>query len=222
MKKIWALTHIDLYQILCPPKVKGFTNKHSVKLKDEEVIYSQNQIDNNVYLVSNGKVKIVTYDSSGKEIIKQILIKGELFGEKIVLNQNKRDEFAIACKDNTQVCSMNIQQMKGVMRNNERFETEVFKIIGFKLKKVERRLELLVGKDVESRIASFIYDSYIEKGNRKIVNNLSHLDISKLLATSRESVTKTFNKLKHENIIDYTRKEILILNPERLKEMSLD
>jgi CRP-like cAMP-binding protein len=112
--------------------------------------------------------------------------------------------------------------MKKLMRDNQRFESSIYKFIGLRLKKIERRLELLIDKDVETRIMSFIYDLYEDTNSPTVSNHLSHSDIAKLLGTSRESVTKMFNRLKKEGIIDYTRNEITIHQPERLCEMSGD
>ena len=222
MPEIWSLSNINLYEILCPPKLKGYVDENAIEVHKGEIIYSEHYGESKVYLVSKGKVKIVTYDSQGHETVKLILSKGELFGEKHILGDVKSNEFAIACDNPTQVCGINIGEMKKLMRKNERFESSIYKFIGLRLKKIERRLELLIGKDVETRIISFIYDLY-EEGNSPIVSNhLSHSDISKLLGTSRESVTKVLNRLKKDRIIDYTRKEIKIHDPDRLCEMAGD
>ena len=220
MKSHWVLSNINLYQILCPHKLDGYSKKNGNTYGKQDVIYAEHQNDQNIYLVTKGKVKIVNYDKAGNELVRHILVKGELFGEKIVLNENSRDEFAVACSNGTEVCAMNLSTLHQLMRRNHRFETKIYKLISLKLRKVERRLELLVGKDVETRIITFIYDLYREDHNSRIANSLSHQDIAKLLATSRETVTKTFNKLKQEGVIDYNRKEITITNVEKLAILS--
>ena len=222
MTNIWSLSNINLYEILCPPKLKGYVDENAIEVHKGEVIYSEHFGESKVYLVSKGKVKIVTYDNQGHETIKQILSKGELFGEKHILGDVKSNEFAIACNNPTEVCAINIGDMKKLMRKNERFESSIYKFIGLRLKKIERRLELLVGKDVETRIISFIHDLYEDNDSQIVHNHLSHSDIAKLLGTSRESVTKVFNRLKKSGIIDYSRKEIKVNEPEKLCEMSGD
>ena len=220
MKSHWVLSNVNLYQILCPHKIDGYAKRSGKTYGKQDVIYSENQNDQNVYLVTKGKVKIVNYDKAGNELVRHILVKGELFGEKIVLNENSRDEFAVACSNGTEVCAMDLTTMHNLMRRNHRFETKIYKLISLKLRKVERRLELLVGKDVETRIITFIYDLYREDNQLRIANRLSHQDIAKLLATSRETVTKTFNKLKQEKVIDYNRREIIVTDVEKLLLLS--
>lgn len=220
MSDIWTLTNINLYDILCPPKLKGYVDENAIEVHKGDVIYSEHYGESKVYLVSKGKVKIVTYDNHGNETVKLILSKGELFGEKHILGEVKSHEFAIACDNPTEVCAINIGEMRKLMRKNERFESSIYKFIGLRLKKIERRLELLVGKDVETRIISFIHDLYEDSDSPTVHNYLSHSDISKLLGTSRESVTKVFNHLKKDGIIDYTRKEITVKKPEKLCAMA--
>jgi CRP-like cAMP-binding protein len=220
MNNTWALSNINLYDILCPSKLKGYVDENAIELGKGQIIYSHHQVENKVYLVNKGKVKIVTYDKEGNEVVKLILSKGEIFGEKIILGDIKSNEYAIACNNPTEVCAVNIAKMKELMRDNKRFELRIYKMIGLRFQKIERRLELLIGKDVETRIIRFIHDLYSENENTVFVNHLSQSDISKLLGTSRESVTKVFNKLKKDDIIDYTRKEIIIRDPLKLSEMS--
>ncbi len=222
MPEIWSLSNINLYEILCPPKLKGYVDENAIEVNKGQIIYSEHHGENKIYLVSKGKVKLVTYDSQGNETVKLILSKGELFGEKNILGDIKSNEFAIACNNPTEVCAINIGEMRKLMRDNQRFESSIYKFIGLRLKKIERRLELLIGKDVEIRIMSFIHDLYEDTNSPTIANHLSHSDISKLLGTSRESVTKVFNRLKKDGIIDYTRKEITIHQPAKLCEMSGD
>ncbi|MCP3928246.1 MAG: Crp/Fnr family transcriptional regulator [Bacteroidetes bacterium] len=220
MEKYWSLEKINVYEILCPPKIKKESENIGKRYSKEEVVYFEENSDDNVYLVSNGKVKLVTYDNEGNEIIKQIITKGGLFGEKLLLNESVRKEFAVSCTNQTTICSMNIKNMKKLMRDNENFSTAVYKFIGFKFAKIERRLELLVGKDVTTRIASYIYDMYKETNQLTISQNLSQKEIGSLLGTSRESVAKIFNQLKSQNIIEYNRKKIIIKNLAGLRELS--
>lgn len=217
----WILSNINLYKILCPPKLKDYDKELGNCFAKEDIIYAHDQKDYNVYLVSKGKVKIVNYDEAGNEIVRQILVKGEVFGEHVVLDEEKRTEYAVAHSNNTRVCAMNLNRMRHLMRENERFEVTIYKLIGWKLKKIQRRLDLLVGKDVVGRICSFIYDLYLEN-NQEIRFELpfTHADIAKLLAMSRESVSKIFSQLKTKGILDYTRKQIQLKDIEQLTELA--
>lgn len=220
MNNFWNLSNINLYRILCPPKIKDFAKKKGHVYSKEEVIYLDKSKDPIVYLVSSGKVKLVKYDSNGEEVVYHILTKGELFGEKLLLGGTTRSENAIACSENTTLCSMNLKGMKDLMRKNENFSTAIYKLIGFRISKIERRLELLIGKDVRTRLASFIYDLYLDNESLTIMNHLTQKEIGALLGASRESISKEFKFLTGQNIIQISRKEIIIKDLEGIKKLS--
>ncbi|MGB0839159.1 MAG: Crp/Fnr family transcriptional regulator, partial [Chitinophagales bacterium] len=215
-----ALNNVNLYRILCPIKLKKYEKEHGRVYEKDQVIYHKGMSAEKIYLINKGKVKLVNYDDKGGEIVKQILVKGELFGENIILSQCERKEYAVACQNKTSVCSMNLTTMKQLMREDQRFSTAIYKLIGLRFRKIERRLELLLGKDVASRVASFVYDLYEEQQNETISHSFSQKDMASLLATSRESVAKVFNQMKNDQLIDYSRKQIRIKNLASLRKMS--
>ncbi len=222
---MWYLDNINLYDILCPPKIKGYVDKHFINHKKNDIIYNQSSPINKVYLVSKGKVKVVYYTEEGNEIIKAILTKGELFGEKALLGDQAQNEQAIALTDNTQLCPLSLDKMYELMRDNGRFSLEISKIISFRLKKTERRLERLLFKDAKTRLLEFIQDLVEEQAaSAKDAVEINHFytqnDIANLIGTSRETVTKLLNQFKQEGILEYSRRTITIYNKEAFSKLS--
>jgi len=230
---MWYLDNIDLYDILCPHKVKGYADKHFLNHHKNDIIYSQSTPHKKVYLISKGKVKVVNYSEEGNEIIKAILTKGELFGEKALLGDGAQDEQAIAMTDNTQLCPLSVDKMYELMRDNGRFSLEISKIIGFRLRKMERRLERLLFKDARTRLIEFILDLLEEQHGKAGVSGsesssheieLQHFytqsDIANLIGTTRETVTKLLNQFRQEGLLEYSRKNILIKNKEAFYNLS--
>ena len=222
---MWYLDNINLYDILCPPKIKGYVDKHFINHKKNDIIYNQATPINKVYLVSKGKVKVVYYTEDGNEIIKAILTKGELFGEKALLGDHVQNEQAIALTDNTQLCPLSLDKMYELMRDNGRFSLEISKIISFRLKKTERRLERLLFKDAKTRLLDFIKDLIEEQGtSTKDALEINHYytqnDIANLIGTTRETVTKLLNQFKQEGLLEYSRKTIIIYDKEAFSKLS--
>ena len=222
---MWYLDNINLYDILCPPKIKGYIDKHFINHKKNDIIYNQSSPINKRYLVSKGKVKVVYYTEEGNEIIKAILTKGELFGEKALLGDQAQNEQAIALTDNTQLCPLSLDKMYELMRDNGRFSLEISKIISFRLKKTERRLERLLFKDAKTRLLEFIQDLIEEQSDpAKDAVEINHYytqnDIANLIGTTRETVTKLLNQFKQEGILEYSRKTITIYNKEAFSKLS--
>ena len=117
--------------------------------------------------------------------------------------------------EDTSICPMTIEQMQELMLENKQLSLKIYKLIGFRIKKLERRIESLVFKDAKSRIIDFIKDLAHEKGKKvgfetMIKNNYTHQDIAKLTGTSRQTVTTILNELKEQNLINFDRRRILI------------
>ena len=83
-------------------------------------------------------------------------------------------------------------------------------------------METLIFKDAKSRIVDFIKRIADERGvpvgkETLIKTSLTHQDIAKLTATSRQTVTTTLNELKENNLIYFDRRRILIRDMVALK-----
>lgn len=218
MSSIWHFEDVNLFGMLCPHKFKAYKAKHDFDAyKKSDYIYIEEDSANKIYLIEKGKVKIGYYNENGGEVIKAILSKGELFGEKAILGMNKRDEFAQSIDNETSICPVDVNKMHYLMRNNQKFSFKIYKFIGFKLKKLERRLQLLLFKDAKTRLLEFLdelcadYGHNCEKTGDDIIKHpYTQKDIASLIGISRPTLNTLMNDLKLENIIDFNRKEIRI------------
>jgi len=222
---IWFFEGVNLYKVFCPHNVKrDFDTKHKfVNYDKEEFVYLSEEPSKHVYLVVDGRIKIGSYSHQGKENIKAILQKGEVFGELAIVGEENRKEFAQAM-DNVTICPLTIKDMDGLMKRNKDLSFKITKLIGLKLRRAERRIESLVFKDASTRIIEFLIDSAEERGQKVgletlVKDFLTHQDISNLTATSRQTVTTTLNQLREANLINFDRKRLLIRDIDKLKNL---
>jgi len=110
---------------------------------------------------------------------------------------------------------MSKDDFKSLIQENQILNFRVTKNLGQKLKKIEKKLESLIFLDARTRIVEFLREMAVENGQRVgyetlVHNSLTHLDIAKLTATSRQTVTTVLNELREQNQIYFDRKRILI------------
>jgi len=217
MNQFWYLECVNLFKIICPHKYKEYKDSHTLKKIDKkEFIYFNEDSSNTVYLINSGKVKIGYYREDGKEIVKSILGKGEVFGENAFLHEGKRTEFAQSIAGNTIICPVHIDTLEELMKDNKSFSLSFYKLINFRIKKLERRLELLLFKDVRQRTIEFILE--LKKDYGKILLNdevlikhpYSQKEIACLIGVSRPSLNLVMNELKNQGYLSFKRKEILL------------
>ena len=218
MKSLWFFEDVNLFNIFCPHKFKAYKKAHSFNAyKKQDYIYFQQDSSNKIFLIEKGKVKIGYYSENGEEIVKAILTKGEIFGEKAILGEIKRDEFAQSIDNLTSICPVSIETMHDLMRDNKTFSFKIYKFIGLKFKKLERRLQLLLFKDAKTRLNEFLDELCKEYGYncKKTGDHIIHhpytqKDIASLIGISRPTLNTLLNDLKENRIIDFNRKQIRI------------
>jgi CRP-like cAMP-binding protein len=219
---LWYFESVNLYNILCPHKTKDMDKKHEFRtFKRDQVIYRPDEPSQFIYMVAEGRVKIVHYLDDGKEVVKAILTKGEIFGELALAGEEKRTDFAQAMDGDTTICPMSIDDLKALMWEDKELSFRLLKLVGLRLIRMERKLELMVFKDARTRIVEFLRDAASWKGKKvgfetMIPTKLTHKDIAALTGTSRQTVTTILNELKEKNLIYFDRKKILIRDLERL------
>lgn len=219
---LWYFESVNLYNLLCPHKVKRLAEKHEfIRFKRQQFIYMPDDSATHIYLVAEGKVKVGHYLENGDEVLSAILSRGEIFGELAMAGEEKRRDFAQAMEE-TVVCPLTIEELKGLMYNDKELSFKILKLIGLRIMKLERKLELLVFKDARTRIVEFLKDMAAWKGKKVgfetlVQTSLTHKDIAALTGTSRQTVTTILNELKEANLINFNRKQILIRDLDGLK-----
>jgi len=213
---LWYFESVNLYQILCPHRVKSMAEKHTYNTyKKDEFIYFPDEAATHIYMIVSGRVRLGHYQEDGKEAVTAILSTGEIFGELAMAGEDIRKDYAQAMDANTTICPLSIENLKELMREDRELSFKLLKLIGFRLMKLERKLELLVFKDARTRIVEFLKDTASWKGKKvgfetMIPTRLTHKDIAALTGTSRQTVTTILNELKSKNLINFDRKKILI------------
>lgn len=220
---LWFLENIDVTGIFCPKKIgRGDLEKHAHKVYPKgDYIYLPNEYANRVFFLTEGRVKIGSYNQEGKEITKAILTKGEVFGELSMIGESKRRDFAYAMEKTT-VCILSTQEMQTLMRDHNAFGLFMMKIMGSRVLQMEKRLESLVFKDSRTRIIEFLYDLAQEKGHqvgfeREVRKFLTHQEIANLTATSRQTVTTVLNELRKQEILTFNRRRMLVRDMDMLR-----
>lgn len=198
-------------------------DKHQfINYKRDAFIYFPQDKADSIYMIAQGRVKIGHYLEDGKEVVTSILTNGEIFGELALAGEESRRHFAQVMDDNTSICPLSIDELKQLMYGDRELSFKMLKLVGLRLMKLERKLELLVFKDARTRIIEFLKDAASWKGKKvgfetMIPTKLTHKDIAALTGTSRQTVTTVLNELKDKNLINFDRRKILIRDLAQLK-----
>ena len=220
--KLWHLENFNLFKGMPADEIEKVASMASMKRPSKgQHIYFPDDPATTIYFLKKGKVKISSLSDSGRENIKSILNPGELFGEMALTDEGVRSDSAIAMDDEVMICAISMEDMEKMMRSNPNLSLRITKIIGFRLRKMERKLEGLIFKDARTRIIDFLKELAEENGVQvgteiMVKHHLTHQDIANLTASSRQTVTTVLNELRANNQIYFERKKFLIRNLDEL------
>jgi CRP-like cAMP-binding protein len=218
MGNIWYIENVDVYSLLCPHKLAAYREQHEFAVYAAgQVIYLEYDTAQTLYLIAEGSVKILTYSPDGEERIKSILSTGEVFGEMALFGAEQRKECAVALKNNTLLCPLRVETLHELMREYKPLSVWVYKRIGWKMKKIERRIELLLFKDAPTRLREFLKDLALEsgvaQGNDTLVRHpYTQQNIADLIGVTRSTLNILLSELRNTGEIDFKRGEILLKN----------
>lgn len=206
-KLFWTLSMSQIKQLCI---ITGFK-----KAKKGDIIYFSSSDLPRIYLLKKGNIKIVSIDEGGNETIKEILQKGDLFGELSLEADENVNEYAKVLTSEVSICSFLLSDFEDLLVRNPTLALSYTKFVGLKMKRFKNNYSNLVSKDAKSRLVSFLKDWATREGTFEgnkvtIENYLTQNDISQIICTSRQTATLLLNELEEKNLIYYNRKEIII------------
>ncbi len=206
-KLFWTLSMSQIKQLCI---ITGFK-----KAKKGDVIYFSSSDLPRVFLLKKGNIKIVSVDEDGNETIKDIIEKGDLFGELTLENDRNSNEYAKALTDDVAICSFLMSDFEDLLLRNPSLALSYTKFVGLKLKRIKNNYANLISKDAKTRLLTFLKD-WAERDGKKdgnkvtIQNYLTQNDIAQIICTSRQTATVLLNELEENGLMHYGRKEIII------------
>ncbi len=201
-----------------------FTRRQGRRYRKGDVIYQPGDIDDSLYYIHSGKVKLAYLDESGRKLTLTILGEGEIFGEMVLIGRKERDLLAQVLQDAV-IYEIERSRFLELLREKPELALEVMELFGRRTQEIERKLEDLVFKDIPTRLSRQILKLIEEHGVEtregvQIDFKITHKELADLIGSARENTTSALNRLAREGILDKKRYRIIVKDEERLKEKS--
>ena len=220
------LRGFDVFQHITDEEYEELDLVHNyVEAANGEYIYFPHQNRNKLYFAKDGFIKLGYIDEEGNEVIKEIIQKGEVFGQLTLEKNNEQDEFAQAYKSNVSLCAFTMEDFLRLLKRKPEMAIAFSFHLGNKLRKVENRLLNILNKDVKSRLVQLLLqlaaDNHSITGNRAVIDKfLTHEDMAKLIGSSRQTVTTTLNQFEKQELISISKTDISINDVAALKKIA--
>lgn len=191
----------------------------------DEYVYFEAFHHNKLYFIKEGYIRIGYISEGGVEVIREIIQKGEIFGQITLEKNNLNGEFAKAYKSDVSLCAFTIDDFQKLLKKKPDLALKFTRQVGSKLRVIENRLVNLLNRDVKTRLLNFLWQ-FIQvhsasppDANIRIPNYLTHEDIAHLIGASRQTVTTLLNELTHEGVVVYSRQELYFPDVKKLQKL---
>lgn len=214
--KYWYLRDHKLFRTLSFSQIKQLCIIVGFKKANKgEIIYFSDSDVPRIFLLKRGSIKIVSLDEEGNETIKDIIQKGDMFGELSLDSDIQVNEYAKVLTDEVSICSFLMSDFEDLMLRNPQLALGYTKFVGLKMKRLRNNYTNLVSKDAKTRLLTFLKEWAEKEGvfdNDKVTieNYLTQNDIAQIICTSRQTATTLLNEFVENRIIQYNRREIII------------
>lgn len=181
------------------------------------VILFENDPGDSLFVVRQGRVKVVLIGEDGREVILGVLGVGEHFGELSLIDDRPRSAHVIAM-DDSHLLVLRREDFRKRVESSPAVAWSLLTEMSRRLRRADEKIGGLVLLDVPGRIARLLLDLAAETGGDTIEKALTHQTIAQMIGASRETVSRAMKDFQDANWVTVERRRITISNRVALEQ----
>jgi CRP/FNR family transcriptional regulator, cyclic AMP receptor protein len=181
------------------------------------VILFQGDPGDSLYVLRQGRAKVVLIGEDGREVILGVLEPGAHFGELALIDDQPRSAHVIAMED-SQLLILRREDFRRRVEANPSVAWALLTELSRRLRRADQKIGGLVLLDVPGRISRLLLDLSSESSNGTIEKPLTHQTIAQMIGASRETVSRAMKEFQQEGLIRVERRRIAVANRDALEK----
>lgn len=217
------LAQSDIFRHLDPAEIGELERIVTViSCAPGRILYRPGETGNVLFLLKTGRVQLYHLSADGRKLITATLAAGACFGEMPLIGQGMHSGFAEAVEESL-IGVMNRHDVEHVLARKPSVALALLKVVGARLAQIEAQLIDATFKSTSARLATLLLQlahSPEGKGERLVVDGLSHEELAERLGVYRETVSTALRELREAGAIELGRKHITISEPALLADLA--
>jgi len=210
------LRSVSIFSELDPQSAAELERMSQVKEYDEgAVIASQEETGDALYVLVRGRVKVVLYGESGREIILSVFKSpGDFFGEMSLLDDEPRSATLVASEP-SRLLVLSRNDFRAHIQRHPRTALRVLTELSRRLRRADAVIGNLALLDVYGRLAGKLRELAEADGEDTedgilVRNRPTQAEIAAMIGTSRETVSRALSELARRGQIVLAGKRLLV------------
>src|SRR5262245_47573433 len=224
-RALWYLKKIPLLQDLPPDTLHRLVQNIEMReVRRRQVIYLPGDPGQAVFFVNGGRVKISKVTRDGKELTLAYRGPGDIFGELAMIDGGPREEMAEAM-ENALISELPRQEFERIVQKEATVGYKLTKIVASRRREVENKIEQLIFKDVNAKLAELLLrlasEYGIEDARGTLVSlKITHQEMANLIGSTRETVSLTLSQFKRKGLIQTDGRKVILADREGLRALA--
>ncbi|MFA5692635.1 MAG: Crp/Fnr family transcriptional regulator [Acholeplasmataceae bacterium] len=212
-----CLTKVPIFKSLSKEEMNEVLKIASHKKHQKgDLIFNEGDMIRQLFVVSEGTVKISKYSYEGKEQVLHLLNHGDFFGELSLFKDQETTSSAEVIKDSV-ICTLDSLKLRNLIEHNPEISFKILLELSKRLENTETKLKYYALSNSSEKLAKLLLD--LEKNNIVIFPVNKSILASNIGITS-ETFSRTLKKFINNKYIEtISNQKIIIKNKEALIEL---
>ena len=165
-----------------------------VRYARDQIILQQDEPGDALYILIEGRVKVVLYGEDGREVILSTLRDGDFFGEMALIDGGPRSASVVAVEE-SRLVRIRREPFLGLLREHPELCLRILESTTRRLRVADGRIGSLALMDVYGRVARALRELAQQEGEQRgsdlvLVKRPTHQELAAMAGTSRETVSR--------------------------------
>jgi CRP-like cAMP-binding protein len=224
-RALWYIKKIPLFQDVSHETVHRLVQLIEMReVRRRQVVYLPGDPGHAVFFVNGGRVKISKVTRDGKELTLAYRGPGEIFGELVLIDGGPREEMAEAM-ENALITELERGEFEKILQREPMIGYRLTKIVSQRRREVENKIEQLIFKDVNAKLAELLLrlaaEYGIEDSRGTLVSlKITHQEMANLIGSTRETVSLTLSQFKRRGLIQTDGRKVILADREGLRALA--
>lgn len=224
-RSLWYLRKIPLLADISADSTQRILKSLELReIRRRQVVYLPGDPGDAVYFVNGGRLKVSKVTRDGKELTLAYRVPGEIFGELCLVDGGPREEMAEAM-ENALISVVDRVVFEQILVKEGAMGARLVKVVARRRRDVENKIEQLIFKDVNAKLAELLLrlgDEYGTEDSRGTLVSLkiTHQEMANLIGSTRETVSLTLSQFKKRGFIHSEGRKVIVADRDGLKALA--
>ncbi len=225
LRKVQILRRSDVFAVLSPEALSALAEKATVvRMPRRRFLFSQGDVAAALCVIASGRARVIRRGREEREFTVAYRGVGDIVGETVLAGSETHHDGAVATEQ-LEFLRIPLTAIAPLLEREALFARAMLSLMTARRVEAEDRVEALLSRTVESRVAEFLVRAANNHGVPESRGTLigvkfTHQEIANYVGSTRETVTLTLGDMKRRGLILFDHRRVVVTNSDGLQALA--